>query len=184
MKVIRNGTNYVAGFILILMSLGLFFIADPWMLWIYEDLGPEDRMNTLESLLATGGLCLIATIGVILTRLRIEIREDALVRVVNPVWTWEFSRSHIVDVNHFIFPRVTLDSGHRIYLFGAEETLAMRLRGAELTNKNKLVYSGLPEGGQSSTPVTRTVRYAVLYVVPWLAGVLLSIVGLDVSAGR
>ncbi|GAA4288953.1 hypothetical protein GCM10022262_33130 [Georgenia daeguensis] len=183
MRVIRNGTNYVSGILLVFMSFGLFILADPWMFRTYRDLPPSERMSNVESLLATAGLCVIATAGVMFMRVRVEIVSGVLVRVVNPVWTWEFERSRILEVDEFLFPRLRLDTGQRVVLAGAEQSLAMRLRGARVTNSEELEPRSASHSEVHSS-VVRTARGAVWYVVPWLIGIVASVLGLVASAGH
>lgn len=160
------------------MSVGLFILADPWMMRIYEDLPAHERMTALECALATAGLCLIATVGVALIRLRIEIEAATWARVVNPICAWQFHTANVVEVDERIIPRLTLTTGERIYLVAAERSAAMRLGGKQVVGVQAVKGSEARDARARSSAVTKDRRGTWVYAIPWLVGAILSLIGL------
>lgn len=186
-KVLRNRSNFVAGFALILMSVGLFALADPWMIWQYNGLDPSDRLTGAQSTLATASLCLIASLGVVFVRLRVELSGDGRVAVFNPLHTWHFDRAKITAITGEVIPRVTLDSGERIWLLPLEHSMADRLsdrdRAVPLRNAE---HRGAIASGTDRPPrdTTRALVGVFPILVPWLLGAAACLVGFLVGSAR
>lgn len=186
-RVLRNGSNYIAGFVLVLMSIGLFVLADPWMLWQFDGLDPSDRLTAAQSALATASLCLIASIGVTFIRLRVELTEGGRIAVHNPLCTWRFDRARIIAITGGVVAKVALDSGERIWLLPLENSLADRLKGRDravpipATERHR---TGV--GGTDVRPRDTTKDFtAVLPIcVPWILGAAACVVGLLVGSAR
>jgi hypothetical protein len=164
-KRVRNFSNFVSGWVLIAMSVAL----------------DSDRMKMSDSLLATCSLALIATVGVVLVRLKIEMRPDGIVRVVNPVATWEFHLTQIHEVHGDRLPRLRLVSDELIWLFAAERSLGMQLVRRQVKG-----FGDLEDASNSDTHVVierATVRKSysgdLWYLVPWLLGAALTGVGIS-----
>ncbi|WP_152192830.1 hypothetical protein [Georgenia satyanarayanai] len=145
---------------------------------IYEDLPPDERMTVLECALATAGLCLLATVGAALIRVRIEIKAATWVRVVNPFCTWTFHTANVLDIDERIIPSLSLITGERIYLVAAERSAAMRLGGKQVAGVQAVKGSDVRDSRDRSSAVTKDRRGTAVYAVPWLAGAILSLVGL------
>ncbi|WP_425954630.1 hypothetical protein [Xylanimonas sp. McL0601] len=177
-KVIRNTTNYVSGFVLIGFSIGLFFLNDPWMIWNYASLSPTERMTTLDSFAAMAVFCLIATVGVFFLRLKIEAWPDGSTLVVNPIATWWVGSGQIEQVIEGPLPSVQLRRGPRIWLFGAERSLAMSIMNHQLKHINQLQAVGERGEGSTEVVVSRTFRGTLWYLVPWLTGLCVCVVAI------
>jgi hypothetical protein len=162
--------------VLVGFSIGLVRIADPWMIWIYDSLEPSERMSMLDSVGATAFLALIASIGVLFLRLRIDVWPNGTIRVVNPIATWWFTSDQITKVIDGPFPSVRLLDGRHIWLMGAEQSLAMNLMNRQLKNIFLVQpNSSVSKQSDVSSGARRTYRGILWYALPWLAGIVICV---------